>query len=77
MSLNEIKDALAELPDKQRGSLAAWLLDSLPPHGSEDASGEGIAEAARRRDELDSGHVQPVSADEFWAAVERERSLWR
>ena len=77
MSLSDIKDALAELPDQQRGSLAAWLLDSLPPHGNEDASAEGIAEAARRRDELDSGRMQVISADEFWASVERERSSWK
>jgi hypothetical protein len=74
MSLSDIKDALAELPDKQRGSLAAWLLESLPPHDNVDASAEGIAEAARRRDELDSELVKSVSADEFWASVERERS---
>jgi hypothetical protein len=77
MSLSDIKDALTELPDKQRGSLAAWLLDSLPPHGDEDASVEGIAEAARRRDELDSGSVQSIAADEFWAAIERERTSWK
>ena len=77
MSLTEIKQELADLPDKQRGSLAAWLLDSLPPHGSEDATEEGGAEAARRRAELDSGRVQPISAEEFWAAIARERASWR
>ena len=77
MSLSEIKEALTELPEKQRGSLAAWLLESLPPHGGEDASAEAIAEASRRREELDSGRVQPLSADEFWAAVERERTSWK
>lgn len=77
MSLSEIKDALTALPDKQRGSVAAWLLDTLPPHSNEDASEESIAEAARRRLELDSGRAQPLSADEFWAAVDRERSSWK
>lgn len=77
MSLSEIKDALTALPDKQRGSLAAWLLDTLPPLSGEDASEEGIAEAARRRKELDSGGIQPLSVDEFWAAVDRERSSWK
>lgn len=77
MSLSEIKDALTALPDKQRGSLAAWLLDTLPPHSGEDAAAEGIVEAARRRKELDSGLAQPLSADEFWAAVDRERSSWK
>ena len=76
MSLTEIKHALADLPDRKRGSVAAWLLDSLPPHSDEDATAEGVAEAARRREELDSGRVQPISADEFWAAVARERGSW-
>jgi hypothetical protein len=77
MSLNQIKDAVVGLPDKERGALAAWLLDSLPPNSGEDASSEGIAEAVRRREELDSGRVREVSADEFWASVERERSSWK
>jgi hypothetical protein len=76
MSLTEIKHALAELPDRKRGSVAAWLLDSLPPHSGEDATAEGVAEAARRRDELDSGRVKPIPADEFWAAVAQERASW-
>lgn len=77
MSLNQIKNAVAELPDKARGSLAAWLLDSLPPHTAEDDSDAGIAEAARWRDELDAGKVQLISADEFWAAVKQERASWK
>lgn len=77
MSLNQIKDAVAELPEKVRGSLAAWLLDSLPPHAAEDADDEGIEEAARRRDELDAGNVALVSADEFWASVKQERASWK
>jgi len=77
MSLNQIKDAVAELPDKARGSLAAWLLDSLPPHAAEDETDAGIEEAARRRDELDAGKADLISADEFWAAVKQERASWK
>jgi hypothetical protein len=77
MSLSQIKDAVAELPDKERGALAAWLLHSLPPNNGEDASADSIAEAVRRRGELDSGRVREVSADEFWASIERERSSWK
>jgi hypothetical protein len=76
MSLSQIKDAVAELPDNERGALAAWLLDSLPPNNGRDASAEGIAEAVRRREELDSGEVQPVSSEDFWASVQRDRSSW-
>jgi len=77
MSLNQIKDAVAGLPDKARGSLAAWLLDSLPPHAAEDDSDAGVEEATRRRDELDAGKADLISADEFWAAVKRERASWK
>lgn len=77
MSLSQIKDVVADLPDKERGALAAWLLDSLPPNNGEDAFSEAIAEAARRRDELDSGRARPIPADEFWASVERERASWK
>ncbi len=77
MSLLEIKESVAQLEDTEKGNLAAWLLDSLPPHGAEDASADSIAEASRRRDELDSGRVQTIRADEFWAAIERERASWK
>jgi hypothetical protein len=77
MSLSQIKDAMAELPDKERGALAVWLLHSLPPHNGEDASAESIAEADRRRAEINSGRVKPVSAEEFWASVEQERQSWK
>ena len=77
MSVAEIRNAVANWSEFDRGTLAAWLLDSLPPHGPEDASAEGIAEAARRRAELDSGSVQPLRSDEFWAAIDRLRATWK
>ena len=77
MSATEIQDAVAKLPLKERGSLAVWLLETLPPHGTEDGTEEGLEEAERRRAEIDSGKVKTVSADEFWAAIARERSSWK
>jgi hypothetical protein len=77
MSLLEIQESVAQLPDEDRGRLAVWLLDSLPPHNTEDAAADSLADAVRRRDELDSGRVQPLRADEFWAAIERERASWK
>src|SRR2546428_6726629 len=64
MSIAEIRNAISDLPEFERGTLAAWLLDALPPHGYEDASAEGIEEAARRRDEVDSGKVWLTTATE-------------
>ena len=77
MSIAEIQQAVSDLPEVERGTLAAWLLDSLPPHSHEDASAEGIREAARRREELNSGRVRALSSDEFWASIERLRATWR
>ena len=77
MLIAEIQKAISDLPELERGTLVAWLLDSLPPHGHEDASAEGIQEAARRREELDSGRVRPLSSDEFWASIERLRATWK
>ena len=77
MSLLEIKESVAQLADEDRGRLAAWLLDSLPPHSAEDAAADSLADAVRRRDELDSGRVQATNADDFWAAIEREQATWK
>ena len=77
MSIAEIQQAVSDLPEVERGTLAAWLLDSLPPHSHEDASAEGIREAARRREELNSRRVRALSSDEFWASIERLRATWR
>lgn len=59
MLITEIQKAISDLPESKRGTLAAGLLDSLPPHGREDVGAEGIEEAARRREKLDSGKVRP------------------
>lgn len=77
MAIAEIQHEVARWPARDRGTLAAWLLDSLPPHSGEDAADEGLAEAARRRDELNAGTVSPMSAEEFWASIEQYRSSWK
>jgi len=77
MSMVEIQSAVAGMSERERGTLAAWLLDSLPPHSGEDASAESLKEAVRRRDELESGNVKALSSDEFWASIERERARWK
>jgi len=77
MSLAELKESVAQLTDREKGDLAASILDCLPPHGTEDAADDSIAEAAHRRGELDSGRAQSVRADEFWAAIESERASWK
>ena len=77
MSVADIKSAVAELPEQDRAELAAWLLDSLPAASFGDENDDGLREAARRREELDSGRAAPLSAAEFWADVDRARAQWK
>ncbi|MBI4325947.1 MAG: addiction module protein [Chloroflexi bacterium] len=77
MSLTEIQGAVAGWSEQERGLLAAWILKSLPPHSHDDAGAEGFEEAARRREELDSGQTRPLAADEFWDSLERDRASWK
>ena len=50
MSVADIKNAVAELPEQDRAELAAWLLDSLPAASFGDDNDDGLREAARRRE---------------------------
>ena len=77
MSVEDIKRAVVELPERDRAELAAWLLDLIPSEAFGEEDGEDIQEAARRREELDSGRVTPISAEEFWTALDRARSQWK
>jgi hypothetical protein len=77
VSVADIKNAAAELPEQDRAELAAWLLDSLPTASFGDDNDDSLREAARRREELDSGRVAPLSAEELWAGVDRARSKWK
>lgn len=77
MSVTEIKSAVATLPEHEQAELAAWLLDLLPAPSCGDEMDEGVQEATRRSEELDSGRVTPVPAEEFWAGVDRARAQWK
>lgn len=77
MSVAEIKSAVAAMPQRDQAELAAWLLDLLPAPASNDEEDEGIQEAVRRREELDSGRVAPLPADKFWAEVDCARAQWK
>jgi len=76
VSITEIQNTISTMSEQQRGTLAAWLMESLPPHDGQDATEEGIEEATRRREELDSGNVRALSSDEFWASIRRDRAAW-
>jgi hypothetical protein len=65
MKLAEIEQEALALPERERASLAARLLDTLPPPGT-DVSDE---EVVRRERELESGQV----AAKFVRRVRQER----
>lgn len=73
MSVAEIQKSVLELSEPEKAKLAAWLLDCLPPASAEDGIEESVAEAKRRREELDSGQAKAIPEREFWAGIEREQ----
>jgi hypothetical protein len=71
MCVIEIRNVISALPEKDKAELAVWLLDSLTGHDDEDAVAESIAEADRRRQELESGRSTLLSESEFWSRVDK------
>lgn len=69
MKLAQIEQEALALPEHERACLAAKLLDTLPPPGT-DVSDD---EVERREQELDSGKVAAISHEEFVQRVQAER----
>ena len=69
MKLAEIEQEALALSERDRASLAAKLLDTLPPPGT-DVSDE---EVERREQELESGQIAAISHEEFVRRVEQSR----
>jgi hypothetical protein len=69
MSLAEVEKQALALNEEERGRLAALLLETLPPPGT-DVSDE---EVWQREADLETGRVQPISHEEFVQLVEQER----
>ena len=63
VSLAELEKLAFGLPDTQRATLAAHLLDSLPP--VLDDADEGVAEALRRDAELSANPQLGLSLEEL------------
>lgn len=70
-TITEIEKLALDLPERDRATLIANLLDSLPPILSSDD--EGIAEALRRDAELDADPNTGVSPAEFDAFIRNRR----
>ena len=69
MKLTEIEQEALALSDTERASIAAKLLDTLPPPGT-DVSDRQVE---RRQRGLASGEVTPILREEFARRVQRER----
>lgn len=65
----EIEALALELPEAERAKLAADLLESLPSVFDDDD--DGVAEALRRREEVDRDPSCSVSHEEFLRALGR------
>jgi hypothetical protein len=69
MKLAEIEQEARALPDRDRARLAAILLDTLPPPGTDVSD----AEVEEREREMDSGQVPAISHEEFVRRVQQQR----
>jgi len=69
MKLMEIEQESLALSDRDRASLAAKLLDTLLPPGT-DVSDE---EVEQREREMESGEVTAISRQEFVRRVQEQR----
>jgi hypothetical protein len=67
----EIEKLALDLPERERATLAANLLESLPPILSDDD--EGIGEAVRRDAELDADPSQAISLAELDSQIQSRR----
>jgi hypothetical protein len=68
-TISEVEKLALELPEQQRATLAANLLESLPGILSDED--EGMAEALRRDAEIDSDPTQTMSLAELDADIRR------
>ena len=69
MKLVDIEQEAMALPDRDRASLVAKLLDTLPPPGT-DVSDE---EVEQREREMESGQVTAISHQEFVRRIQEQR----
>jgi hypothetical protein len=69
MKLAEVEKEALALPECDRASLAAKLLDTLPPPETDVSDEEG----EQREREMDSGQVAAISHEEFVRRVQEQR----
>ena len=67
----EVEKLALDLPERQRATLAANLLQSLPPILSD--NDEGIAEALRRDADLDANPDRAISLEQLDSQIQSRR----
>jgi len=67
-TLKHLAESVVQLPLKERAFLAERLLDSLE---EADLEQSWMDEAKRRRDEVRSGKVKPIPAEEVYRRIEK------
>lgn len=68
ISSKRLADAVMELPKGDRESLLERLVDSLEAKELQDS---WVREAKARRDDVRSGKVKPVSAEDVYARIDK------
>jgi putative addiction module component (TIGR02574 family) len=71
LTLEQVTDEAMQLPPASRALLAERMVESLDVSERDEIERAGAAEAIRRRDDVRSGRVQPVSGEEVLAEVRR------
>ena len=67
--VEKITEAVLSLPSDARALLADRLVESLDPLTDSDVRASWATEAVRRRDEVRSGNVKSISADEVFSRI--------
>lgn len=67
-----LKPQLEALPQEDRAELAHFLIHSLDAGAGQDYTQEWQDEVRRRLDEIDSGTVQTLAAEDVFAELRRE-----
>ena len=71
LSIEELEKEVMQLPAASRALLADKLVESLDSAELDELQKEWSAEAVRRRDEVRSGSVRPIPAEEVLNEIRR------
>jgi putative addiction module component (TIGR02574 family) len=70
-TLEQLAEEALKLPVASRAVLADQLAESLDLSEPDEIQRLWVTEALRRRDEVRSGHIQPVPGEEVLAEIRR------